>query len=284
MGTKRHFQSFKVFLTATFPNPFLGTKPIYTTTISRASLLQAYPHFGNVTVSGEPIGYSWYHSLQVRAEKRFSKGYTFTLAYTWSKSMDATQFLNTSDPMPYESISSLDRTHRLVTSGIWELPFGRGRKFGKGWHPLLNFFAGGWQLSGFMQRQSGPPLGFGNIIFNGNPDDINLPKSERSVDRWFNTDAGFNRNSKEQLANNIRTYPLRFSGLQGDGQARWDFTIIKNFKVHEKATMRFRAETFNAWNHPNLSTPNTSPTNTAFGRITSQDPPRSWQMSLMLTF
>ena len=272
------------YLSATFPNPLAGLHPIFGANTNRAGLLDPYPHFGEVNILDQPLGYSWYHSMQTRFEKRFSKGYTFQLSYTWAKAMEAIEYLNVSDPLPYESISSMDRTHRLVASGIYELPFGRGRTLGSNWHPVTNFVLGGWQLSGVMQRQSGAPLGFGNAIFNGNLKDIVLPKSERSVDRWFNTEAGFNRNSAQQLANNIRAFPLRFSGIRNDGQARWDFSAIKNFKVTERATMQFRAECFNAWNHPNLSGPNTTPTNSNFGTITGQNPPRSWQGALKLTF
>ena len=87
-----------------------------------------------------------------------------------------------------------------------------------------------------------------------------------------------------QLASNIRVSPLRFSNIRADGQARWDFSAIKNFPIREKVKMQFRAECLNAWNHPNLSTPNTTPTNNSFGAITGQDVPRSFQMSLKLAF
>ncbi len=273
------------FLSASSPNPFFGVYSIAGQNISRGSLLRPFPQFSGVTFN-DPVGYSWYHSLQTRLEKRFSRGYTFQLSYTWSKTMEAMEFLNATDPVPYRSISSLDRTHRLVTSGIWELPFGRGRHFGTTMPRPLDFFAGGWQLNGVVQRQSGPPIGFGDVwtLFNGNPDNVKLSKDQRSVDRWFNTDAGFNKNNQQQLGSNIRVSPLRFSGIRGDGQARWDFSAIKNFRMTEKARMQFRAEVLNAWNHPNLSTPNTSPTSTAFGTITGQDVPRSWQMSLRMTF
>lgn len=273
------------FLSASFPNPFDGTDPIFGRNTSRGSLLRPYPHFGGITIL-DPVGYSWYHSLQLRAEKRLSQGYTVQLAYTWSKAMEATEFLNVTDPVPYESIGSLDRTHRLVVSWIWELPFGRGRRFGAGMPKALNFVAGGWQLNGVVQRQSGPPLGFGDVftLFTGNPDDIVLPKTQRNVDRWFNTDAGFNKNSAQQLASNIRTSPLRFSGIRGDGQARWDFSAIKNFGIREDVKMQFRAECLNAWNHPNLFTPNVNPTSSTFGMITGQDVPRIWQMALKLVF
>jgi hypothetical protein len=271
------------FLNAQFPNPFAGLNPIYGQNTSRSQLLRPYPQFGNIRVS-EPIGYSWYHSLQSRIEKRFSQGYTVQASYTWSKSMEATEFLNEQDPTLSEVVSSLDRTHRLVGSGIWELPFGRKRHWGQNWHPALHFIAGGWQIQGVYQRQSGAPLGFGNRIFNGDLDDINVSNEERSVDRWLNRNAGFNIVGNQQLANNLRQFPLRFSGIRGPNQDRWDFGAIKNFVLLERLTTQFRAEVFNAMNHPNLLGPGTDPTQANFGVITGQDSPRSWQFSLKLTF
>lgn len=273
------------YLSEVFPSPFAGTNPIYGANTSRSSMLRPFPQFSGVSVL-EPVGYSWYHSLQLRGEKRFSHGYTFQLSYTLSKTMEATGFLNAADPVPYRSLSSLDRTHRLAVSSILQLPFGRGRKFGSHWPGALAFIAGNWQMNIVLQRQSGPALGFGDVwtLFTGNPDNIALPKDKRSVDRWFNIDAGFNRNSAQQLSSNVRVSPLRFGGIRGDGQARWDFSAIKEFRMTEKIRMGFRAECLNAWNHPNLFTPNTSPTSSTFGMITGQDVPRIFQMSLNLKF
>jgi hypothetical protein len=273
------------FLSQSFPNPFFGTAPIYTSNTTRAALLRPWPQFTGVSVE-QPIGYSWYHALQARMEKRFSLGYTMQLSYTYSKAMQATEFLNNTDLVPYRSISDLDRTHHLVVTGIWDLPFGRARRFGTKMPRALDFLAGGWQLNGVVQRQSGPPLGFGDVwtLFTGNPSNVVLPKDQRSPDRWFNVDAGFNRNSAQALANDVRVSPLRFGGIRADGQARWDFSLIKGFVIHEQVQMQYRAECINAFNHPNLFTPNTTPTSSAFGTITSQDVPRLWQMSLTLKF
>ncbi len=271
------------FLSANFPNPFFGLNPQFTSsTISRSRLLTAYPHFSSVSFD-DPAGYSWYHSLQTRLEKRFSRGYTLQMAYTWSKAMEAVEFLNASDPMPYESLSGIDRPHRLTGSGIWELPFGKGRKWGAGMHPFLEFFAGGWQLSGVYQRQSGAPLGFGQALFIGDSSTIRLPSNQRNTDRWFNT-AVFNRNTADQLVSNIRTAPLRYSNIRADSQRRWDFSARKTFRINERFAMVFRGDTFNAMNEVVLRGPNTSPTSTAFGTITGQEPPRSWQFSLTLQF
>jgi hypothetical protein len=271
------------YLGAQFRSPLFGTHPIYGQNISRANLLRPFPHFNNVRLY-EPTGYSWYHSLQTRVEKRFSKGFTTQFSYTFSKNMEATSYLNDQDPMPEEVISGLDRPHRATATGIWELPFGRGRTLGSTWHPVVNGILGGWQLNGAWQRQSGQALGFGNVIFNGDLKNIVLPKGQRGVDGWFNRDAGFERNASLQLASNLRRFPTRFSGVRGPGQDRLDFGLIKYFQITEGVKLQFRAETFNALNHPNLANPNTSVTSGAFGTITSQDPPRSWQGALKLTF
>ena len=273
------------YLGQSYPNPFAGTAPIYGANITRANLLKPYPEFGNVAME-DPVGYSWYHALQVKTEKRFQRGYTFQLSYTWAKAMQATEFLNATDALPYRSISDLDRTHHLVVTGVYELPFGKGKQIGRSMPRLVDFFAGGWRLNAVVQRQSGAPLGFGDVwtLFTGNPDNVVLPKEQRNVDRWFNTDAGFNKNTAQQLGSNLRVSPLRFSGVRGNGQARWDFSLIKSFPVHERVALEFRAECINAWNHPNLFAPNTTPTNSSFGASTNQDVPRAWQMQLTLRF
>ena len=139
--------------------------------------------------------------------------------------MEATSFLNPTDPTPYEVISANDRPHRLAMSGVWELPYGRKRHFGSHIPLAMDLVLGGWQLGGVAIRQAGAPLGFGNVIFNGDLHDIVLPKGERSASQWFNTAAGFNRNTNQQLASNIITFPTRFSGVRADGEARWDFSM-----------------------------------------------------------
>ena len=199
--------------------------------------------------------------------------------------MEASEYLNDSDTRLYEVISGFDRTHRVAVSGIFELPFGKGRRFASTIPGFVDQIVGGWQINAVVQRQSGQPLGFGNAIFRGNLKDIALSKDRKSVDRWFNTDAGFERNTARQLGSNLRTAPLRYSGIRGDGQARWDLSAIKYFPIRERLKLQFRAECYNAWNHPNLNNPNTTPTSTAFGAITGQSPsPRQFQLALKLTF
>jgi hypothetical protein len=199
--------------------------------------------------------------------------------------MEALEFLNPADPLPYESVSSFDRTQRIASTGIWEIPVGKGRKFGTALPGPVNFIIGGWQLGAVVALQSGGPMGFGNAIFNGDINNINLPSGQRDVDRWFNTDAGFNKNANQQLASNFRQFPLRLNGVRSPGQRSWDFSIVKNFTIRESLKTQFRADAYNAWNHTNFNAPNTTPTNTAFGRITgTAGDSRNWQVSLKVMF
>ncbi len=272
------------FLSQTFPNPFYGLSSVYGRTITRSDLLRPYPEFGSIQEM-EPIGFGWYHALQAQVVKRFSRGFTLNVAYTFSKNLDAVSYLNTSDTQPWYGISTTDRPHRLVLSGIWELPFGRGRALASHVPKALDYAIGGWQLDGVVSRQSGAALTWGNIIFNGDINDIPLPKGERSVDHWFNVDAGFNRSSSQQLASNLRTFPLRFNGIRGDGQALWNFSAIKGFPVNDRLRFLLRLDCFNCMNHPNLNDPVVTPTSATFGSITGQDGfAREFQVSGRIQF
>jgi hypothetical protein len=135
---------------------------------------------------------------------------------------------------------------------------------------MANKIIGGWQVQGIYTAQSGPPLGFGNAIFVGNLKDIELPVGERTVERWFNTDAGFERNPQRQLDRNFRQFDVRFTGIRGDGGNNWDLSIMKNTTIREGITTQFRAEAINAFNHPQFLSPNTTPTSQAFGQVTGE--------------
>lgn len=143
----------------------------------------------------EPVGYSWYHSLEARLEKRFGRGFAVNGGYTWSKMMEAMSFLNPSDTAPEKVISGQDRAHRITAGTVYELPIGRGRMLGNGMNRWIDVVVGGWQLQAIFQGQSGAPLAFGNIIYYGDPHDIVLPRGERSIARWFNTGAPFEKDS-----------------------------------------------------------------------------------------
>ncbi|MBL8173349.1 MAG: TonB-dependent receptor [Bryobacterales bacterium] len=259
------------YLSQQVPNPFASLPQfagtgLATANVSRTQLLRPFPHFPGISENARN-GYSWYHALQARFEKRLSSGFTTTVSYTWSKSMDASTVLNEFEATPYESISSFDRPHNITVSAMYDLPFGYKSRWlsGSRW---LDQAVGGWSIQALYIGQSGSPIGFGNIIFNGNIEDIVLPNSQRTVERWFNTEAGFEKTVNRQLGSNVRTFPLRFSGLRTDGMNCANMSLFKTFSFTERVRFQLRAEATNAFNHSMfLSGPTTTPTSTLFGAL-----------------
>jgi hypothetical protein len=256
------------------------------TTVSRSYLLSSgkYPHFTGMTGNSYD-GYSSYHSLQVRMERRFARGWTVNTVYQWSKNLQAISRLNGQYSDLEKVISDQDRPHRLVISGIYELPFGKGRRFMTSWPVLVDTLLGGWQLQGIYTGQGGPPVSWGNVLFLGDIHNITLPASQRTPARWFNTGAGFDRNSQNQLGSNFRTFPSSLSDVRADGINQWELSVIKNGRIRENISLQFRGEFLNAFNHANFSNPDTSPASSSFGMVTTQRGfPRRIQLGLKLLF
>ena len=236
-------------LTTNVTNPFYPLLPgtsLSGSTIAVSQLLVPYPQFTGVTVTNNS-GYAFYNALQGSFRKRFSRGLTAIANYTWSKSMQATTYMNPTDPAPSYSISDQDRPHRLVVTGIYELPFG-------------------FQVQGIYQWQMGGPLGFGNDICYCSLNQI--PASERTLNKWFNTSV-FETSSSKQLVDNIRTFPLYLAGVRAPNLSMLDLGISKEFKLRENLRFQIRGEAFNAMNHPVFQAPSTSVTSSAFGTITA---------------
>ena len=260
-------------LTLAVPNPFFGIpefvgSTIQGRTVALHQLVRPYPHFTAVTTTTNG-GFSWYHSLQSSVERRLSRGFSVRASHTWSKNMQAIEKLNASDLHPVHSISDLDRPHRIVTSWVLELPFGAGRRWLSGRSFVNRYLLGGWSVQGIYQWQIGPPLDFGNVLFYGNLKDIPLPGGQRKVERWFNTEAGFERDSRQQLDYNIRVFPLRLAGVRAPGYNNLDLSAFKSVTLKERYKLQFRAEALDATNSPMFGAPNTSPTSTEFGRIST---------------
>ena len=273
-------------LTQTVSNPFYPLLPgtsLSSPTVSLSQLLLPYPQFTGLTVATN-AGFNWYHSLQTQVQRRFSKGFTIMGSWTWSKDMEAVQFLNPADVTPSRVISPNDRTNRVAINGIYELPFGPGRMFAAGQKGIMGKLIGGWQIEAIYQHQTGDPLGFGNFIFNGDPTKIALPISQRTPSAWFNT-AGFDRATADQLLDNIVYQPLRFSGVRADGISYTDLSLVKKTKINERISADIRAEAFNSLNHTVFLDPTTTPTSAAFGQVTtSMNYPRTIQFGLVIRF
>lgn len=274
------------FLGAQVPNPFAGALPgttLNNATVARSQSFLPYPQFGGLNTTTNQ-GYTWYHSLQSSLQKRFSKGYTIDFSYTWSRFMQATEYLNAADLKPAEIVSDVDIPHRATASAIWELPMGKGKLLFRDSGPVLSRIVGGWQLQGIFTYQAGRPMGnFGNVIFNGSYE--NLPSSNPTVQRFFNIDAGFNRVAAEQLVNNVRTFPLRFSNLRTDSTRNVDMSMIKGTRIREGMDLQLRFEALNVLNTVNFAQPDINPTSASFGQvIAANNYARRIQMGLRLVF
>jgi len=182
-------------------------------------------------------------------------------------------------------------THRMVASYTYELPWGRSRRWGQPWSTAANLLLGDWQVSGIHVLQSGLPLTAtlsGASVLNlgsdrvGRPNlvaDPELPASQRTVERWFNTDAFTNPVPPPQAFGSSGVGIIRGAGL-----ARFDFSIAKKIQVDEKRYFQFRTELFNAFNHPAFGPPDIRRESSTFGRILSAGNARIIQFGVKLYY
>lgn len=271
-------------LATVVPNPLANLIPgtsLNGGAIGLSSLLKTYPQYTNVFVAGDGAASSYYHSLSVRLEKRFTDGLTLLANYSYSKLIEQIRFLNDFDLRPEKRVSGDDRPQRIVISASYQLPFGSGKKF-KANNGVVNSVIGGWVLNTIYTNQIGAPLGtWGNVIFFGgdiqnNPRQINGPSFDVTK---------FNRVPAQQLGSNVRTFPTQFGNLRQDGANNIDLSILKNIKIAERLSLQLRFEAFNAFNHPEFGAANLSPTSSAFGKITGQNNlPRSVQIGARLVW
>ncbi len=219
---------------------------------------------------------SWYNSLQIEVNRRFSGGLQFQASYTLSKLIDdaagpfqtdtIAQPTNTMDPEDRgrdKALSPFDARHNFVYNFTYDLPIGQGRKFGADLTGLAGKLLDGWQINGILTLVSGRPF-TPVVAFNrsnnlqsgtGVADRPNLkpgasPKDALLKDpaRWFDPNifelqpAGFLGNAGRNI-------------LLGPDFKNFDFSLIKNTPINEQVTLQFRAEFFNLTNHPNFQIP-----------------------------
>ncbi|MBI5282944.1 MAG: TonB-dependent receptor [Candidatus Solibacter usitatus] len=259
---------------------------------SRAQLLRPYPQFTNIIPIYSVGASSFYHSLQVSANKRYSYGLQMQLAYTWGKSLDdGLSHQDSYNIRADRALSDIDVAQRVVIAGVYDLPFGRSRHFGAGWNKGLDLALGGWQVNGITTLSSGTPLGLSASnnagIFNmairannnGQSGALSGPVQDR-LSAFFDK-AVFSQPAAFTFGN----MGPRVSDIRNDGIFNWDLSVFKNFRVVEKVNVQFRSEFLNAFNTPRFSGPNTSVTSSSFGVISSQaNAPRQIQFGLKVLF
>ena len=287
------------YMTANIANPLRGLDPgntqgIYTSAnTTRQTLLSPYVAFGSSAINTtENTGYSWYHGFTFTGSKRFSKGYTLVGSYTFQKWQQAINLLNPSDPAPVREMSDQDSPHRINISGVWALPFGKGRALMSSSNPVVNRLVGGWEMSGIYTIQSGFPLIFNNSIFYGTGN-ILLPADQRTVEHWFDITGFEQASAKQLLSNQVRWFPRNFGTIRGPRINNLDLSLVKKTMITEGKEVEFRAEALNAANHPLFPNPNMTVTTaqnaggTGFGQInasTMNNYARRLQLTLRFVF
>ncbi len=257
-----------------------------------------FPQFTNVSILLPSLGVSSYHAMMLRTEKRFESGWSFLGTYTWSNFQNNTNdggsvvgaeggvYSNFYNRRADWGPSENDIRHRLTWSGVYELPFGKGKKYLT--DSALRYIFGGWGLGGIMTLQSGAPFTVNtqvNSVYSAagalradvtsNP---NLPNDAKTLARWFDTSV-FSQPAAAKFGNqgvNI---------LRADGVINVNLSVQRNFGLwSEQSKLQFRAEFFNLANHANFGIPGRSFGGPGFGLVGSAGPARSIQLGLRLAF
>jgi hypothetical protein len=277
-------------------------------------LLRPFPHFTTIALEKGSYGSSTYHSLQLRVDRRFRNGFSFLGAYTWSKLIDDISNSGTglNGPHAYtqdwfnrgaeRSLSVFDVAHRLVLSGTYALPIGKGLAIGGSMSRLADALIGGWQVNGIATFASGLPVfvtnsvntsnSLGQLIGAGAPvtgtqrpnnNGQSAAKDGPVVDRLteYFTRAVFTQPAAFTHGNVSRTLP----DVRHPSGKNLDLSLFKNFQITEQVRLQVRAESFNFTNTPIFGGPGAVFGVPAFGTINAQgNNPRQIQFGLRLAF
>jgi len=259
-----------------------------------------YPQYAGIrylTLAGN----SNYQSLQAKLEHRWKNGLVVSAAYTFSKTLDdfdpvaRVQFVgvqNIYNPRGEWGVAAYDIPQRFVANYVYQLPFGRGSKYGAN-TPVVKDLISGWEVSGITELQIGLPLAItqpnGNLAAGAGAQRPNITgspvlSSGRTLDHWFST-AAFQVAPGGTLGDAPR-FPLHGPGLNNT-----DFALQRNFILHERLKLQFRGEFFNVFNRAHFNNPdgnladfNSDPTKNRFGVISGAQAGRITELVLRLFF
>ena len=257
------------YLTPTlFPGP-LRNQP----TVSLASLLVPYPQYGGLYELGVLGAAERYQSLELKAQKMFSKGYNFMVSYVYIREKTQTNgFLNGSvfnDLEAYQNDliyqDSNQPHHRFNIAGTWELPLGKGKAYLNSLPKAADTLIGGWELAGLWTFMSGDFPQFGNMIVTGSPC-ISNPTPQH----WFNTSAFAPIPANTYV---LRSNPLQYGCLTGPHFWDLDANLTKRINITERVHAELKIAAYNATNRLNLGDPNTDVKSSTFGQALFQGSP-----------
>ena len=287
----QHWGLGRTTLNQLVPNPFFGQitdsrSALSQPAVTRVRTLRPMPHFDGTSVGqAEPArGDSNYHALQLKWEKRFSKGLTMLTHYTWSKMIDnvshssgnvswlggSTSLQNIWDLRGERSLSSHDVANRFVMTGSYELPFGKNRAFGANMPRVLNWIAGGWDVSGVLLMQSGMPLQVtqsGGAIWDGTqrPNLIGDPSTSGPIQNRLNN--YFNPAAFSQPPADVPGSAPRNLNYRAQGIKTLDAALLKSINVREGHRFELRLEATNFTNTPMFGDPAAAFGAVNFGQI-----------------
>jgi Carboxypeptidase regulatory-like domain/TonB dependent receptor-like, beta-barrel len=265
-----------------------------------------FPQFGPIAYS-ESAASSIYHSLQMRAEKRFSRGFSFLASYTFSKSIDdaSSAFQTSTEPaFPQDSfnlraergLSSFDARHRFVLSHLYELPIGPGKRWLSG-PGIAGKILGSWTIGGIWTMQSGRPFTVNRAVNQSNTGTFTLAPTDRPDQIADPSVAGPVPNNPDPTCHALASQggrapdvidavsdwfnpcafaaaPGRFgsagrNSLIGPTFKNVDISLAKNTSLREGRELQARFEVFNVFNHPNFDVPKRVFDSPRFGQLTS---------------
>ena len=256
-------------------------------------------------------GFLTYHALQAKLEKRFSKGIYLLNSFTFSKAIDnASGHLETANGdnsrvnfralSAEKGVAGYNQPFNNTSTLLYELPFGKGKRFGASWNKATDLAFGGWRLSGINTMNSGSPVNLNyspasDFSVSGSPTyrpnvlgDPVLPESRRTsvplFVQYLNNSTG---SDATVLVPTDRSQPFGNAGrntVVGFGLYQLDLGLHKDFALTERFKLSFRTEAFNALNRTNFSAPNATRSSGSFGQINSTYPARQLQFALKLLF
>jgi hypothetical protein len=230
-------------------------------TIAVSQLLRLYPQYGGLTETLRGAVGNRYKALQMQFQRPFVNGFNFVIGYNFNREQNQ-EFYDEQDTYTRNFTWQPARNphHRVTGAAIYQLPFGKGRKYMNNMNPVVDAILGGWSTSGLFTYNSGAYQRFGGALVDGDPT-LSGPTNER----WFDTSK-----FKVLPAFTRRTNPLQYDSLKGPRFVNFDTTLAKEFAIKERLKFEFRVEAYNLTNAFTGSDPDVSVTSATFGRITSQ--------------
>lgn len=286
-------------------NPMAGLIPdnagLNGATTPRQNLLYPFPQFSGLTLNNLPIGGQNYNGLQTRLTKRFSQGFTFIASYVFSKTLEELNLLNVQDlnlndvystPLEKRSAQETDVPHKFNFSGVYEVPVGRGKRFGSDVNKVADALLGGWTLNWNLGLQSGWAIDYPNAM-QAQQGDARATDAQKAqgylfnVDLWNNPATGKRVAAQEQYT--LRDFPTRFGNVRVPGYKNIDASLAKSFAIKEAMKLQVRGEMVNATNSPwfsRLASNGTNVTSANFGKldVTQRNLPRFIKLVLILNW